>query len=73
MDKTNKTKHVKEYLMQGNVLTDTIAAELFHLYRLSSVIHNLRKRGMNIETKMMNGRDCNGNPSRYGQYRYIGD
>ena len=71
MARTTKTKQVKEYLMQGNVLTDTIAYELFHLNRLSAVIFNLRQRGMNIETKMLVGTDCNGNRCDYGQYRYI--
>lgn len=73
MANTTKTKQVKEYLLQGNVLTDTLAVELFGLYRLSSVIHNLRQRGMEIETKMLVGRDRNGNRSEYGQYRYIGE
>lgn len=72
-EKTTKTKQVKEFLLQGNVITGTIAVDVFHLYRLSSVIHNLRKRGMDIETKMMVGRDCNGNRSEYAQYRYLGD
>lgn len=72
-ERTTKTKQVKEYLLQGNVITDTIAYEVFHLHRLSSVIHNLRQRGMNIETKMKVGRDINGNRCDYGEYRYTGE
>lgn len=71
--KTTKTKQVKEYLLQGNAITDTIAYELFGLHRLSSVIHNLRKRGMHIETKMNVGLDRNGNRVDFGVYRYIED
>ena len=72
-ERNTKTKQVKEYLLQGNVLTDTIAYETFHLHRLSSVIFNLRKRGLDIETKMKVGRDCNGNRCEYGEYRYVGE
>lgn len=72
-ERNTKTKHVKEYLMQGNVLTGRLAVDLFHLYRLPVVIDNLRKMGLEIETKMIYDKDCFGNPSRYAEYRYVGE
>ena len=44
----NKTNKVLERLRNGYSVSGLDALKLFGLYRLSSVIHNLRMRGYNI-------------------------
>ena len=39
---------IKEYLENGNTLTQLQALNLFGCFRLASRIHDLRNRGMNI-------------------------
>jgi hypothetical protein len=36
--------------------------------RLSAIIFSLRKKGYNIETVMVDGRDRFGNPTRFARY-----
>ena len=48
------------------------AIQSFGATRLSVIIFNLRKRGYNIETVMVDGRDRFGNPMRYARY-YLRD
>ena len=48
----NKTEKVLEYLKQGNYISDEKAVELCRSYRLSSIIHELRRRhGLNIQDR----------------------
>lgn len=52
MDNNTKTKIVKEYLENGNIITDMKADELCQSYRLSAIIYNLRHSyGMNIQDR----------------------
>jgi hypothetical protein len=48
------------------------AIQSFGATRLSAIIFNLRKRGYDIETVMVDGRDRFGNPMRYARY-YLRD
>ena len=48
----NKTNIIKNYLKQGNSISDSKAVELCNNYRLSSTIHELRHRhNMNIQDR----------------------
>ncbi len=46
------TQHelLKEYLIENKKITPMEALNLLGIYRLSAVIYDLRKEGMNIET-----------------------
>ncbi len=69
-EKTTKTQKVLEYLQQNNTMTTMEAFELFGASRLPAIIYQLRKKGYNIETKMINSFDRFGNPCPYGLYVY---
>ncbi len=69
-EKTTKTQKVLEYLQQNNTMTTMEAFELFGASRLPAIIYQLRKKGYNIETKMINSIDRFGNPCSYGLYIY---
>ena len=63
----NKTNIVLEYLKQGNYISDAKAVELCHSYRLSSIIHELRKRhGYNIQDRWIENEN-----SRYKEYYLV--
>lgn len=67
-EKVTKLQKVLEHLQQNGTITSIEAIELYGATRLSDIIFNLRKRGYNIETKMLDTIDRYGNPCHYGKY-----
>lgn len=68
MDNNTKTKIVKEYLENGNIITDMKAAELCQSYRLSAIIYNLRHSyEMNIQDRWVQNENTG---NRYKEYFY---
>ena len=68
MDNNTKTKIVKEYLENGNIITDMKAVELCQSYRLSAIIYNLRHSyGMNIQDRWVQNENTG---NRYKEYFY---
>ena len=69
MDNNTKTKIVKDYLENGNVITDMKAVELCQSYRLSAIIYTLRHSyGMNIQDRWKENENTG---SRYKEYYYV--
>lgn len=68
----NKTKAVLEWLQTHASISSMEAIRSFGATRLSAIIFNLRKRGYNIETVMVDGKDRFGNSMRYARY-YLRD
>lgn len=69
MDNNTKIKKVKEYLEQGNYITDMKAVELCQSYRLSAIIYELRHRyGMDIKDRW---RENETTKNRYKEYYLI--
>lgn len=66
---SKKTTAVKEALERGERLTSLSAFNLCHTTRLSAIIFNLRKQGMNIVTVEKE----NSNGERYGEYHLEND
>lgn len=64
----NKTKLILRWMQQGRGITSAIAFEQFGTTRLSGIIYNLKKKGFDIHTEMVNGKDRYGNPVRYAVY-----
>jgi hypothetical protein len=64
---TTKTDRVIAYLTSGRSLTQLEAISLFSLFRLSSVILNLRRQGFNIKTNLKV--DVNG--TEYAEYALV--
>lgn len=66
--KITKTQKIVEHLQNNGCITSLEAIELYKATRLSSIIFNLRKKGMNIETIDIPFTDIDGNKSYYGKY-----
>ena len=66
--KTNKTEEVLKHLQEHGSITSIEAIERYSATRLSVIIFNLRKRGHNITTEMIDFVDRYGNKSVYGKY-----
>lgn len=63
-----KTQAVLEWLQTNASISSMEAINNFGATRLGAIIFNLRKRGHNIETVMVDGRDRFGNPMRFARY-----
>lgn len=62
----NKTQIIKEYLEEGNYITDMTAVELCHSYRLSAIIFELRHRyEMDIRDRWIENENTK---SKYKEY-----
>ena len=68
----NKTTLVLEHLKKHKSITSWTAIQNYGATRLSAIIYNLRDRGYNIETMMIEDTDRYGNVSRYAKYIYKG-
>lgn len=66
--KTNKTEKVLEHLKTYGCITSLEAIEKYKATRLSAIIFNLRKRGLNIDTIDIPFVDEYGTKSHYGKY-----
>lgn len=62
----SKQDKVLAHLKKGNTITGLEAIRLFGLYRLSSAIHQLREKGYNIHTEMVQE-----NGEEYGRYSLL--
>lgn len=67
----SKIKKVSTRLEKKGSITSIQAFELFKATRLSAIIFILRKRGWNIDSKEMKGKDDNGKPTRFVKYIFI--
>jgi len=70
--KKSQRTEVLKYLKQYKVITDDKAHEKFGINRLGSVIYDLRKQGVLIDTVMVESTNRYGNPYKYGRYYYRG-
>lgn len=68
----NKHKAVLQWLQTGASISSMEAIENFGATRLSAIVFDLRKRGYNIETVMVDGRDRFGNQMKFARY-YLRD
>lgn len=72
MKKESKKDKVREHLMSGKSLTPLEAWRKYHLYRLSSVIHQLRrKEGRTIITDSIIVNGEGGKPESVTAYRMV--
>lgn len=74
MNKRNEShcKKILAHLKTHEFITNDDAIELYHCYRLSARIFDLRsKYGVNIDTDMVYSTDDDGYPMKYGKYRLV--
>lgn len=65
----NKTKRIIAYLQEHGSITPMDALQKFHVFRLASIIYNLREHYLYpIETVMEEGKDAEGNTVTYARY-----
>ena len=60
----SRSQKLLTHLVRGRTINGMQALKQFGIYRLSAAIHNFRKRGFTIETRMINR-----NGSKYGVYK----
>lgn len=65
-----KTKKVYAHLEKYGSITSNEAWEAYGVTRLSAIVFNLRRKGMDIETVNEECTDRYGDSSRYGRYVY---
>ena len=68
MGKVNKTQLVLKHLKEKGNITSWEAIQMYGATRLSSIIFNLRRRGYEIDSLMVDRMDRFGNESRYAKY-----
>ena len=64
----NKSKMVLDWLKAHAGITSMEAFENFGATRLSAIIFELKRKGYDIETVIVDGKDRYGNRSRYARY-----
>lgn len=69
----SKTNDVVMHLIKYGSITPKEAVNKYNLYRLGSVIFELRKRGMKIETENVPFKSKYGTKSSYAKYHLIGE
>lgn len=69
----NKTNSVQLHLIENGSITSWEAIQLYGATRLSAIIFNLRKRGMDIETMMVEFTDRYGSKAKFAKYIYRGE
>jgi hypothetical protein len=62
----SRSNQLLNHLLKGRTISGTQALRTFGIYRLSGVIHEFRKRGINIETKMIKRKG-----RTYGVYKFV--
>ena len=67
----SKTNDVIMHLINYGSITPAEAVKEYNLYRLGSVIFELRKRGMNIVTENIPFVSKYGTKSRYAKYHLV--
>lgn len=72
-EKKNQTTEVLKYLQSGKYLTQDIAGKLFGTQRLGAIIFNLRKRGHDIRTVMIDGKTRYGDTVKFAKYIYVNE
>lgn len=69
----SQQRKILDYLQAGNPLTNADAVRLFRAYRLSGQIYALIKKGHIITCEMVYTTNMDGDPIKYGIYRYEGE
>lgn len=60
----SQKKLIRNYLLEGNAITQLDALNLFGCFRLATRVFELKEEGMPIKTKMVEGN----NGKRYASY-----
>ena len=68
-----KTNQVKKHLIEQGFINSWMAINLYGATRLSAIIFNLRRRGMNIVSQPTATKDRNGNICNFVKYVLIKD
>lgn len=65
----DKTFRILDHMKEHGSITPQEALSKFHVFRLASIIYNLRTRySCDIETMMEEGKDADGNKVEYARY-----
>jgi hypothetical protein len=64
----NKTQKVKTHLQNNGIISSWEAIKLYKATRLSAIIFNLKKQGLDISTQIVAKIDENGYDCHYANY-----
>ncbi len=73
MKEKSKTLDVLNHLKNYGSISQREAVEYYNLYRLSSVIYELRKRGYEIKSELVPFKSKYGIISNFANYHLIGE
>lgn len=73
MKEKSKTQDVLNHLKVYGSISQREAVEYYNLYRLSSVIYSLRKRGYDISSEIVPFKSKYGIISNYAIYHLVGE
>lgn len=71
--KTTKTSEILNHLKTNGSISSMEAINLYGATRLSAIIFEFRRKGMEIESKWEETKDRYGNNCKYVRYRLIED
>lgn len=69
----NKTKAIQLHLVEKGSITSWEAIKEYGATRLSAIIYNLRNRGIDIDTVMVEFTDRFGSKAKYAKYILKGE
>ena len=64
----SQNQKIADYLRSGKTINPMIALRKFQCFRLASRISDLKGKGMNIRSSLVNDVNSEGNPVRYAVY-----
>jgi len=64
----SQNEKIADYLKSGKVINPMIALHKFHCFRLAARISDLRSKGLNIKSSLVDDVNSDGDPVRYSVY-----
>lgn len=64
----SQNEKIADYLKSGKSITPMIALHKFHCFRLAARISDLRAKGLNIKSSLVDDFNSEGDPVRYSVY-----
>ena len=64
----SQNEKIADYLKSGRTINPMIALHKFHCFRLSARIADLKGKGLNIRSSLVNDVNSDGDPVRYAEY-----
>lgn len=67
----SQAEMIRRHLFEGNEIDPMEALREYGCYRLGAVIHNMRKEGLNITTRLVCHKNRFGHKTHYAVYKLV--